>query len=373
MDNSKKLVMVLFRLGKCEGGQGKMSQSLSDSSQAECEMTTTDTDGSCNLVCSNSTIKCDTNDQVTPSESVLRLAMSEENYGSSQSTHVDSNKVQPGNSENIFHRNLSCTDECRPSVINDQITPSESVLRLEMPENNHRSAQSTQVEPKQVPYDDSENISNRNPSGMTPQNAEFALQLIQKCVRSTYIELEKNHVDLTNKLMASQTKCEKLEDELEVLQKKHAEDVQLISKIEFHALQIYESHANEVKNYESVISELQSQVESHSVQGSLANFYKSQNEQLLKENASLCVELSAVKNEVKNYESVISELQSQVESRSVQDGLVNFYKSQSEKLLKENASLRVEISAVKSGSENALEILSENDHAIHVRPIGQKT
>ncbi len=167
----------------------------------------------------------------------------------------------------------------------------------------------------------SEKHENENTKCDNSMQMAFALQLLQKTVQSTYTEMEKTFVELKTKLIDSESKCANLENELAVLQCKHHEDTQLIHQIELQALHKYECHANEVQNYQMIIANLQNQFQNESEQHKLLQFYKSQND----------------------------------------------------KLMRDNAALHVKINAVDNGSADKLEILHESEHAIQVRPLGHKT
>ena len=151
------------------------------------------------------------------------------------------------------------------------------------------------------------------------KNAQFLLKLLQDSVRSTYTKLEKVHIELKSKLSESVDKCEQLKDEVLILQKKHDEDIKLISNIEKQALMKYHAHSAEIKNYQSLIDELQNE-----------------NSELIKDRE-----------------------------------LLQFYKSQSDKLLQENAKLHKQVQALTN--KNHLEVLSKTDGEIWLRPVGSRT
>ncbi len=230
-------------------------QSL-NATQAECEMTT------------NSKI-------VENSEINQALGVSV----STTDTHYETNCNGPENDQSPNVSEAVCDMTVNPKI-------------FENSDNNQAQVVNTSTTDTHSPNYDSY----RDESCYNSSNMAFALQLIQKSVRSTYSELEKVHVELRSQLMNSETKCENLEHELEILQKKHYEDTQLIAQIEMQALQKYENHSNEVQNYQFIIENLQQTIKTDSEQGKLLNFYKSQNDKLLKENAALHVQMNAIQN-----------------------------------------------------------------------------
>ncbi len=168
-----------------------------------------------------------------------------------------------------------------------------------------------------------ENTNTNTPTFDKSLNKEtpFLFQLLQDSVNTTYQKLQKVHVELKNKLSESTDKCEKLTDEVNILQKKHEDDTKLIAEIEKQALLKYQTHSAEIKNYQSIINQLQDE-----------------NDRLIKDTE-----------------------------------LLEFYKAQADKLCTENAALRTKVNVLSNQATDKLEVVSKTDSEVMLRPHGSKT